>query len=263
MRVWFLFGVVSSILGTATAFHVSGFAKFSAVTVLTLRNHAKTVRGWQRFSITAQERLTEVRVNLAPGLSILTLQEAGWEWVQNENKYGNMVWPGAKAVSKALVGMELEGRRVLELGAGSGLCSIAAASLGASVLATDLNEEPLQLLQMAASRQNLKIDVEQFDILGPMPLPRCDIVIAADCIYNKQLGEGMARRVVEAKCNGAEVLIGSSVKRPGYELFLSELGGMGYGKDTFASCTRTRDFSSPLIFLDVFRGNFEQEIVRL
>ena len=38
-------------------------------------------------------------------------------------------------------------RRVLELGAGTGLCSLAAAAAGHKALATDYRAEPLELLQ--------------------------------------------------------------------------------------------------------------------
>eukprot|EP00961_Rhodomonas_salina_P139289 1874408-Rhodomonas_salina.1 len=221
----------------------------------------RSADSWKaQFSV---DGLTEVRVNLAPGLDVTTLQETGWGWAQNENKYGNMVWPGAKAVSKTLVKLDLKGKRVLELGAGTGLCSIAAASLGASVLATDLNEEPLLLLQEAARRQNLQVEIQKFDILGSQPLPKCDVVLAADCIYNEQLGRGMAQRVLEAKKKGATVVVGSSVKRPGYVTFLKDLESQGFGKEAFVSCDRIRDFSSPLIILDAWRGNSVQEVIQL
>ena len=47
---------------------------------------------------------------------------------------GGVLWPGARSAAEALARHSLEGARVVELGAGTGLVSLIAASLGAAPL---------------------------------------------------------------------------------------------------------------------------------
>ena len=80
--------------------------------------------------------------------------------------YGVVLWPAAQAVAAALVALNrttapLASLRVLELGAGTGLASLAAARLGAVLaLATDRRPEPLSLLRQAAAREAARLGVE-------------------------------------------------------------------------------------------------------
>jgi hypothetical protein len=199
-------------------------------------------------------------VQIAPGFQIKAFEATGWGWTGNENSYGLVVWPGARVVAKAIVELPdilNPGSKVVELGAGSGLCSLVCAAKGASVLATDLNTEPLELAKAAAEQQGLSISTRTFDILGAPPLPPCDLLLLADCIYTPELGRGVARRVLEAKARGALVLMGSSVNRPGYKIFLDEARRAGLEPSLRQ---RRLDFSSPLLLLDLFRGNYVQEI---
>eukprot|EP00756_Hemistasia_phaeocysticola_P045924 Hpha_TRINITY_DN1967_c0_g1::TRINITY_DN1967_c0_g1_i1::g.31054::m.31054 len=62
---------------------------------------------------------------------------------------GGSCWPSALALSNALAQGEcgqVRGRRVLELGSGTGLVGLVAARLGAQVCLTDLESEELQKL---------------------------------------------------------------------------------------------------------------------
>ena len=86
--------------------------------------------------------------------------------------FGLLCWPAAQVVCEALVdrarGLQadssmdlshsLSGTRVLEVGAGTGLCSLAAASLGVQVTATDAHPEPLAQLEAAAAAQGLDVE---------------------------------------------------------------------------------------------------------
>ena len=70
-----------------------------------------------------------------------------------------VLWPAAQVIAAALVALLMtdrrSGRRVLELGCGTGLCSLAAAAMPQTlVLATDYRQEPLQLLQEAACKDS-------------------------------------------------------------------------------------------------------------
>jgi hypothetical protein len=70
--------------------------------------------------------------------------------------YGAVLWPAASAVAAHLLQSPQPLTSVLELGAGTGLVSIAAKLSGAhTVIATDYEDIPLQLLEYAASHLNL------------------------------------------------------------------------------------------------------------
>jgi hypothetical protein len=209
---------------------------------------------------TMRSDIREVRFQISPGLEVKAFEVTGWGWTGNENGYGLVIWPGARAVAKILskqADLITAGCKVVELGAGSGLCSLVCAAMGAQVVATDLNLEPLTLAQEAAKKQGLKLKTQQFDILGSQPLPPCELLVIADCIYTPDLGRGVARRVLEVKNRGGAAVVGSSVNRPGYAVFREEMRRAGYGD---LRTERAVDFSSPLWLLDAVRGNYVQEI---
>jgi len=199
---------------------------------------------------------TELRVAVAPGLSI-TLLEAGYAMQEalvdaaleadscapEQDPYGVVLWPAAQVVSREIARMapagmgsadSLKGQRFVELGAGTGLCSLTAALLGAEVLATDYRDEPLELLRSSAARTSddhrlsLAIECRRFDILdSSMPLPAGDVLVAADLLYLKSTSEALASRCLEALGSGfREVLVGDS-GRPGRPAFLEALRSGG------------------------------------
>lgn len=155
--------------------------------------------------------------------------------IQHGDPYGAVLWPASSAVSDYMMTqMSLEGLTVLELGTGTGLCAMAAALGGASkVVATDYEEIPLRLLEYAVDHvNNIKregrgededrrsklsvIETRFFDICNHnVPLPRADVVIAADIMYEPKTGIAAAIRTVEALKAGSRVVIGCSPGRPG------------------------------------------------
>lgn len=159
--------------------------------------------------------------------------------------YGSVLWPAASTVSEYLVGeVSLIGQTVLELGTGTGLCSMTAAMLGASrVMASDYEELPLKLLDYAAnnlmskskcqneispnqdiSKRMSKIETFTFDICDhDKPLPLSDVVIAADIMYEPKTGIATALRTAEALKAGSRVIIGCSPGRPGKPKFKETL----------------------------------------
>ena len=91
-----------------------------------------------------------------------------------------------------------------ELGAGTGLVSLTAAACGATVLATDYREEPLELLGASAQRSSehlgspLVVRTRAFDIKSSEPLPPANIVVAADLLYLRSTSQALARRCAAA-----------------------------------------------------------------
>src|SRR5580704_9410852 len=69
--------------------------------------------------------------------------------------YGIVLWPAAIALAHEIATRALGAARVLELGAGTGLPGIVAASLGAGVVQTDRQEVALHVCRMNAERNGV------------------------------------------------------------------------------------------------------------
>ncbi|XP_076011959.1 uncharacterized protein mettl21ca [Genypterus blacodes] len=111
--------------------------------------------------------------------------------------YGAVMWPAALALCSYLENnrelMDLQGKKVLELGAGTGLVTIVASLLGASVTATDLPDIQgnLRANVMRNTRGQCR-HTPQVDVLSwgydvedshPKKLFHYDFVLAADVVY--------------------------------------------------------------------------------
>jgi predicted nicotinamide N-methyase len=98
-------------------------------------------------------------------------------------------WPSGIALANAIAGRSLAGRRVLELGCGLGLVSVAAAMAGARVLAVDRSPEAISFAAVNAARNGVSLQtaVAAFDqperLLGGAPW---ELVLAADVLYEQR-----------------------------------------------------------------------------
>ena len=100
--------------------------------------------------------------------------------------YWSVLWRSGVAVARELAAEELGGRRVIELGCGLGLPSLAAARAGAEVLATDTDPEALALLERNAGANGIRLEVVQADWHFPdalVELAPFDLAIGSDIIY--------------------------------------------------------------------------------
>ena len=103
--------------------------------------------------------------------------------------YWAELWPSGIALARAVAGLDLEGKRVLELGAGLGLPSFAAALRGADVLAIDWAEDAIPLLRDNAARNGIGLRVEcmRWDDPGPLlEQAPWDLVLGADLLYEQR-----------------------------------------------------------------------------
>ena len=77
----------------------------------------------------------------------------------------------------------LEGKRVLELGCGSGQAAVAMASQGAKVIAVDPSHDHIEECRAAADRAEVRIELHQSD-LAEIPFVRAEAVDAVLAIYS-------------------------------------------------------------------------------
>jgi predicted nicotinamide N-methyase len=99
--------------------------------------------------------------------------------------YWAVLWRSGVALAREVEGERLSGLRVAELGCGLAVPSIAAARAGASVLATDVSPEALELAQRNAQANGVRIETAILDWCAPGRLTRFDLVLAADVLYKR------------------------------------------------------------------------------
>jgi len=115
-------------------------------------------------------------------------------WLEEQNvdpPYWAFCWPGGQAVARYLLDNPtlVDGRRVIDFAAGSGVSSLAAARAGAaSVLANDIDALSLVAARLNAEANDLTVDVSPDDwLIGPDGAPDADIVIAGDVCYERDM----------------------------------------------------------------------------
>lgn len=173
-----------------------------------------------------------VTVEVAPGMSVTVLEAADADAVlasaldRGADPYAAIVWPAAIAAAQRLAGRVHAGDRVLDLGAGTGLCALTAARLGARATALDHDPAALSLLEAAAALQELRVEIRRFDLAGPERLPPADLVVLADVLYERPLALVAAGRALEALRHGAGVLV-SDPDRVGRTEFVGHLAAAG------------------------------------
>jgi predicted nicotinamide N-methyase len=121
--------------------------------------------------------------------------------------YWAELWASGIALAEVVSGLDLRGRRVLELGAGLGLPSLAAALGGAKVLATDWAEDAVALLRANAKRNSIRLRVKRVRWDEPQPLVRdapWELVLGADLLYEERNAEQLLRLLPQL---GDEIVI--------------------------------------------------------
>jgi predicted nicotinamide N-methyase len=121
--------------------------------------------------------------------------------------YWAELWPSGEALAAAVDALDLRGSRVLELGAGLGLPSLAAALGGAHVLATDWAEDAVELLRLNAGRNRVELRAERVRWDEPQTLlaeAPWALVLGADLLYERRNADQLLELLPRL---GADVLL--------------------------------------------------------
>jgi predicted nicotinamide N-methyase len=141
----------------------------------------------------------EVRI-VHPANSDDLISEA--DFVKDERlPYWADLWPSAKMLSRAMVEEDGRGKRLLELGCGSGLVTVASAIAGYEVLATDYYTDALLVTRYNVERNvpGASVRTREVDWRDwPKGLRRFDRVLAADVLYEPAHGDLIARAVYKS-----------------------------------------------------------------
>ena len=121
--------------------------------------------------------------------------------------YWAELWPSGVALARAVGELDVRGARVLELGAGLGLPSLAAALCGADVLATDWADDAVELLRLNAARNRVGLRAERVRWDDPGLLLQeapWALVLGADLLYERRNADQLLELLPRL---GADVLL--------------------------------------------------------
>lgn len=123
-------------------------------------------------------------------------------------------WAGGLALAQHFTAHPdiVAGRRVLDLGAGSGLVGIAAAKAGAVVSASELDPNGRAAITLNAAANEVAIAIIDIDILGPVP-SAIDLIAAGDVFYAPDVAERTLPFLLRCHEAGIDVLIGDPGRR--------------------------------------------------
>lgn len=150
--------------------------------------------------------------------------------LRNRLPYGVALWPAAIALAHDVAARAdaLRGTRLLELGAGTGLPGIVAASLGARVVQTDRHELAMQICKRNGERNGVtSIEHRLADWTTWDDAGRYEWIIGSDILYGDVLHPHL-RHIFEANlAPGGRVLLSDPFRAPSMRL-LEELEAGGW-----------------------------------
>ena len=147
---------------------------------------------------------------------------------QTQRPYGIVLWPAAIALAHEVATRALAGKRVLELGAGTGLPGIVAASLGAHVVQTDRQQLALHVCKQNAERNGVaRVEHRLADWTAWDDTARYDVILGSDILYAAPLHPHL-RRIFETNlADGGAVLLSDPFRETSFA-FLETLEREGW-----------------------------------
>jgi predicted nicotinamide N-methyase len=162
-------------------------------------------------------------VPLVPEMRLHLAAESLPIWRKTEEELGEMnvpppywafAWAGGQALARYLLDNRplVASRRVLDLGAGSGIAAIAAMMGGAAhALASDIDALALAAIALNAEANGVAVAATAADLLNDVSgkvSGAPDLVLVGDLFYERTLAERVLPFLEAARARGAEVLVG-------------------------------------------------------
>ncbi|RVD58430.1 methyltransferase [Mesorhizobium sp. M2D.F.Ca.ET.185.01.1.1] len=124
--------------------------------------------------------------------------------------YWAYAWAGGAVLARYILDRPsiVAGKRVLDLGAGSGLLAIAAMKAGArEVIAAEIDRNGVAALGLNAEANGIAIQICNEDVTAGPP-PAVDLVLAGDVFYAQDVGQRMVSFLDRCLAAGIDVLVG-------------------------------------------------------
>jgi predicted nicotinamide N-methyase len=161
--------------------------------------------------------LPEIRFYTAhPGSGLRRLIDPEDEGDANEGRpepqppYWAYAWAGGAVLARYILDhpMSVAGRRVLDLGAGSGIVGIAAAKAGArQVIAAEIDHNGVAAIGLNAAANGVAITVVDGDVTKGLP-PAVDLVLTGDVFYGEEVAERVMPFLDRCLAADIEILVG-------------------------------------------------------
>jgi len=164
------------------------------------------------------DRLRLVAVPLVPEVRLHLAQDAIVWWARMEAEVGAVLtapfwataWSGGQALARYVLDrpVTVAGRRVLDVGSGSGLVAIAAGLAGAAaVAANDVDPYALSAITLNARANGVAVSPRPGDLLDGDG-GDADVVLAGDVFYSEAIAKRMGPFLHRVAARGARVLVG-------------------------------------------------------
>lgn len=137
--------------------------------------------------------------------------QSGWQ------PYWAFAWPGGQALARYVLdhAATVSGKSVLDIGAGSGIASIASAMAGAArVVAADPDPLAGTAIAINACANDVEVGLAIADALEAKP--DVDIVLIGDLVYEPELAVRVTRFLEWARSSGVAVMVAdrTTARRP-------------------------------------------------
>ena len=119
------------------------------------------------------------------------------------------LWPAGRLLAQAMLDIDIQGKRILEIGCGIGLPSLVLQRRGADVVASDVHPlaEPF-LAYNSALNELPAVHFRQMDWNQPLPtLGEFDMIVASDVLYERDHASLLASVVERHARPCAEVVV--------------------------------------------------------
>jgi predicted nicotinamide N-methyase len=161
-------------------------------------------------TLIAPPHVPEIRLHLADeAYELWQKTEEDLEQIGLPPPFWAFAWAGGQGLARYLLDnpATVEGRRVLDFAAGSGLVGIAATKAGAaSVLATDIDPYSAAAIYLNAKANGVALDYTGTDCIGQDD--GWEVVLAGDVFYEKPFAAQLVPWFESLATRGAEILIG-------------------------------------------------------
>ncbi|MFM7084049.1 MAG: class I SAM-dependent methyltransferase [Hyphomicrobium sp.] len=161
--------------------------------------------------LTSPPLLPEVSLYLAhESLPIWKKMEDHLDELNVPPPFWAFAWPGGQALARYILDRpeEIANKRILDIGAGSGLTAIAAAKAGAaSVLAVDIDAFALGAIFLNAQANQVLVKAKDKDFITE-EFGNADIILVGDLFYERPLAEKVMAFLRKVAQDKVKILIG-------------------------------------------------------